>query len=58
MTKLLGVYGAGGCGRGIMPLMREQINLNRDQLVSIDENIANSEVTGVKVVLWTDFCEI
>lgn len=58
MTKLLGVYGTGGCGRGIMPLMREQMNLNKDQLVFIDDNMANSEVNGVEVVSWEDFCEI
>jgi sugar O-acyltransferase (sialic acid O-acetyltransferase NeuD family) len=58
MTKLLGVYGAGGCGRGIMPLLREQIKLNKDQLVFIDENMANSEVNGVEVVSWEDFCKI
>ena len=36
--KLFGIYGAGGCGRGIMPLAREQLQGEADvELVFVDD---------------------
>lgn len=44
MTRLIGIYGAGGCGRGIMPLAREQFETA--QLVFIDDGLAGQSVNG------------
>ena len=55
MTLLVGVYGAGGCGRGIMPLLRDQY-LDAD-FVFIDDNKAPNNVNGHKIISWTDFIE-
>ena len=43
---LYGIYGASGCGRGIMPLAREWVlkqGISLDRLVFIDDGIQNPE---------------
>ncbi len=60
MTEsLFGVYGASGCGRGIMPLAREWVlkqGLSLDRLVFIDDgqNVPSS-VNGHQVVKYAEF---
>ena len=63
MTKALyGVYGASGCGRGIMPLARAQ--LHRDgvdsdhQLVFIDDRPVARVVNGHRVLSYEDFLRV
>ena len=53
MTQLIGVYGASGCGRGIMPLVRAQYP--DDKFVFIDDGEAPGQVNGHDIVTWTDF---
>ena len=55
MSILIGVYGASGCGRGIMPLLRAQFPAT--ELVFIDDGQAPGEVNGHGIVTWTDFLE-
>lgn len=55
MTKLIGVYGAAGCGRGIMPLLRVQYP--QSKLVFVDDGQAPGYVNGHDIVTWTDFLE-
>lgn len=55
MTHLIGVYGASGCGRGIMPLLRAQYR--QDKLVFIDDGQAPGFVNGHEVLKWADFLE-
>lgn len=55
MKRLIGVYGASGCGRGIMPLLRTQ-HLQTD-LVFIDDGQAPGHVNGHDIVTWVDFLE-
>lgn len=57
MTALYGVYGAGGCGRGIMPLLREQLRGTDAQLVFIDDGAQSASVNGHEVWRWTRFVE-
>ena len=56
MTKLIGVYGAAGCGRGIMPLLRIQVA--QAELVFIDDGQALGQINGHKIVTWQDFLDI
>lgn len=49
--SLIGVYGAGGCGRGVLPLLRGQ----SDQLVFIDDGETASQVNGQPVLTWDRF---
>lgn len=55
MTQLIGVYGAAGCGRGILPLLRAQYPATG--LVFIDDRQAPGQVNGHDIVTWTDFLE-
>jgi sugar O-acyltransferase (sialic acid O-acetyltransferase NeuD family) len=55
MTDLYGVYGAGGCGRGIMPLLRDQVGDSSSQLVFIDDQPTPREINGHPVRTWDEF---
>jgi len=57
MTALYGVYGAGGCGRGIMPLLREQLHGTDARLVFIDDRAGFNSVNGHPVWTWTRFLQ-
>lgn len=51
--ELFGVFGAGGCGRGVMPLAREHLEKNDiplDRLVFIDDVLAGKVINGHDVL--------
>jgi sugar O-acyltransferase (sialic acid O-acetyltransferase NeuD family) len=61
-SPLFAVYGASGCGRGIMPLARAQLRGRGDtaeRLVFIDDEPWASIVNGQRVMSYEDFmgCE-
>jgi sugar O-acyltransferase (sialic acid O-acetyltransferase NeuD family) len=53
------VFGASGCGRGIMPLARaklERCSVPLDRLVFVDDAAQpGQEVNGYRVLTWADF---
>lgn len=54
--KLFGIYGAGGCGRGIMPLAREQLQSQAQaELVFVDDGAAGTVVNGHRALSFDDF---
>lgn len=53
MSRLIGVYGAAGCGRGIMPLLRSQYPAS--ELVFIDDSQTPGYANGHDILTWTDF---
>lgn len=56
MKRLTGIYGASGCGRGIMPLARAMASLKQDQLVFVDDAInGNARVNGHSVMRFDEF---
>jgi sugar O-acyltransferase (sialic acid O-acetyltransferase NeuD family) len=55
MSQLIGVYGAAGCGRGIMPLLRAQYP--QAEAVFIDDGKAPGDVNNHYIVTWADFLE-
>lgn len=55
MTRLIGVYGASGCGRGIMPLLRKQYR--EAELLFIDDGKAPGSINGHDIVDWPRFLE-
>lgn len=58
MMRLTGIYGAGGCGRGIMPLARKMPSLAADRLVFIDDDAANGgTVNGHSVMTFAQFVQ-
>lgn len=50
---LIGVYGASGCGRGIMPLLRVQHP--QADCVFIDDGQALGDVNGHEILGWGEF---
>jgi sugar O-acyltransferase (sialic acid O-acetyltransferase NeuD family) len=56
MKRLYGVYGASGCGRGIMPLLRTQVAGEDAELVFIDDAPEADRVNGHPVWPWERFC--
>lgn len=55
MSRLIAVYGASGCGRGIMPLLRSQYP--QTKLVFIDDGKAPGNVNSHDIITWADFLE-
>lgn len=55
--KLIGVYGASGCGRGVMPLMGHALKAKTDgvELVFIDDGPGPRVVNGYPVLDWETF---
>lgn len=53
-SALYGVFGAGGCGRGIMPLARKQLDPSA-RLVFVDDALAGHRINGHEVVDYRTF---
>lgn len=58
--KLVAVYGASGCGRGVLPLLRQQLR-DRDeksyQLVFVDDASSGRDVNGHPCLTYQEFLE-
>ena len=55
---LYAVYGASGCGRGVMPVAREQLlqqGISKDNLVFLDDNPGLDQINGHRLLSYTDF---
>lgn len=56
MTDLFGIFGIGGCGRGIMPLARDQLGALPDaRLVFLDDEGAGQSINGHDVLSLEQF---
>ena len=56
MTNLFGIFGTGGCGRGIMPLARDQLGARFDvRLVFVDDAGTGQHVNGHEVLSLDEF---
>jgi sugar O-acyltransferase (sialic acid O-acetyltransferase NeuD family) len=55
--ELIGVYGAGGCGRGLMPLVRHQLaaSCTNAELVFVDDGRTDHVVNGQQVLTFSEF---
>src|SRR4051794_2811490 len=57
---LFAVYGASGCGRGVMPLARAQLareGIPATQLVFVDDQPEVDEVNGHRVLRYEEFVQ-
>lgn len=54
MANLIGVYGASGCGRGVMPLLRAQHAQSAD-LVFVDDNPPSEVLNGHACLTYAEF---
>ncbi|MHA3114181.1 acetyltransferase [Acinetobacter sp. ANC 4193] len=56
MTMIIGVYGASGFGKEVMPLVRQQLStLGKEQFVFIDDGQAGTNLNGYPVLSYIDF---
>lgn len=56
MNKIIGVYGASGFGKEVMPLVRQQYaDLSKEQFVFIDDGQAGSILNNYPVLSYADF---
>ena len=55
--RMVGVYGASGCGRGVMPLVRHALGPQQAgvELVFIDDGPGPPVVNGHRVLAWNAF---
>ena len=62
MFDLIGVYGAAGYGREIMPLVRSQVlsqlKIQKLRLLFIDDGASRQSFNGHEVVSWEEFLAI
>lgn len=58
MSRILGLYGAGGCGRGLMPLLRSSFKTDGKLVFIDDEQPDGSSVNGHEVFAWSKFLSI
>lgn len=59
MSKLIGVYGASGFGREVMPLVRRQHpHLSQDSFVFIDDAGTLDNLSGYRVVNYSNFLKL
>ena len=55
LRKLYGVYGASGCGRGIMPLLRQQVAGENAEFVFVDDMPMVDRINGHMIWSWERF---
>ena len=57
MTRLFGVYGASGCGRGVMPFARYQSEARGagSEVVFVDDAFAGTCSNGHRVISYAEF---
>ena len=58
MKPLFAVYGASGCGRGVMPLLRAQVQregIGAERLVFVDDHPPGPTVNGQRVLSYEAF---
>jgi len=59
--KLVAVYGASGCGRGVLPLLRCQLSQANEEpfkLVFIDDNPHSPEINGHSCLTYQQFLNV
>ena len=57
MTHISAIYGAAGCGRGIMPLLRDMADPNAE-LIFVDDNASREMINGHSVFSFDEFLQI
>jgi sugar O-acyltransferase (sialic acid O-acetyltransferase NeuD family) len=54
MNEIFAIYGASGCGRGIMPLLRDMAEPEAE-LIFVDDFAAGPSINGYRVVSFDEF---
>ncbi|MEE9433219.1 MAG: acetyltransferase [Sphingorhabdus sp.] len=54
---LIGIYGAGGCGRGVMPLARQAYGHNH-KLLFVDDQLSGESINGHQTLSFDEFAAL
>lgn len=57
MTQIQAIYGAAGCGRGVMPLLREMVGSDTE-LFFVDDADAGQMINGHKILSFESFVQL
>lgn len=56
MRMLLGIYGAGGCGRGVMPILHQNFYADDGvKFVFVDDKPSSKNINGYECISYEDF---
>ncbi|MBU3602784.1 acetyltransferase [Polynucleobacter sp. AM-25C3] len=57
MVKRVAIFGASGCGRGVLPLARKQLEVSNQEykLVFVDDQPSSSVVNGHQVLTYSEW---
>lgn len=55
MTLLTGIYGSGGCGRMVMPVLRDALSGVANEFVFVDDKPQAAVINGHSVIGWDAF---
>ena len=58
MSYLFGIYGTGGCGRGIMPIMASKDGPPNSRYVFVDDNAVTKTCNGFRVLSLSEFMKV
>jgi sugar O-acyltransferase (sialic acid O-acetyltransferase NeuD family) len=58
--KQIAVFGASGCGRGVMPIVRDQCALSKEpfNLVFVDDNPSAFEINGHRIFTYAEWIKL
>jgi sugar O-acyltransferase (sialic acid O-acetyltransferase NeuD family) len=57
MTQIRAIYGAAGCGRGVMPLLRDMAGADTE-LIFVDDAAAGQMINGHKILGFEAFVQL
>lgn len=55
IREIYGVYGAGGCGRGLIPFVHENFSSKFTKIVFIDDTLKSKKIDGYQVLSYSTF---
>ncbi len=59
MSSIYGIYGASGCGRGILPLARKMLEQkDMNHLYFIDDTLSDIEINNHQVISYKNFIKL
>ncbi|MNC19209.1 NeuD/PglB/VioB family sugar acetyltransferase [Aeromonas media] len=58
MKRIHAVYGAGGYGREVMPLLRSRVDEHTSVMFVVDDVASSVILNGHSVISYTDFCQL
>ena len=54
-NKVFAVYGAGGCGRGLISTVHEEFYLKSKKIIFVDDHLKNKKIDGFDILSYSAF---